>query len=127
MVVAHPLRERLRAQLMLALYRAGRQAEALHVYQEGRQALADELGLDPGPALRELERKILTQDPALAFSTTRPATARQRDLSDRIRRGAERSSRRSASSRLSSRLQYWQRSSAGAEGPLSRSQATLSD
>jgi YVTN family beta-propeller protein len=70
---------------MLALYRAGRQAEALHVYQEGRQELADELGLDPGPALRELERKILTQDPALAFSTSRPAPARERDLADRIR------------------------------------------
>jgi DNA-binding SARP family transcriptional activator len=60
-----PLRERLRGQLMLALYRGGRQAEALQVYQEGRRLLADELGLDPGRALQELERAILNQDPRL--------------------------------------------------------------
>jgi len=61
----HPLRERLRAQLMLALYRSGRQAEALDVYREGRRLLAG-LGLEPGPALKERERAILNQDPALA-------------------------------------------------------------
>jgi YVTN family beta-propeller protein len=60
------MRERLRGQLMLALYRSGRQAEALQVYQEGRRQLAEELGLDPGPALKELERKILSHDPTLA-------------------------------------------------------------
>jgi DNA-binding SARP family transcriptional activator/nucleotide-binding universal stress UspA family protein len=62
----YPLRERFRAQLMLALYRAGRQAEALAAYQRARQTLVDELGIEPGPALQELERAILRHDPALA-------------------------------------------------------------
>ena len=62
----HPLRERFRGQLMLALYRAGRQAEALDAYQDARRALVDELGIEPGPALQELERQILNQDPGLA-------------------------------------------------------------
>ena len=61
----HPLRERLRGQLMLALYRCGRQAEALDVYRAGRALLADELGLDPGIDLQRLERAILGQDPSL--------------------------------------------------------------
>ena len=65
LVAAHPLRERLRAQLMLALHRRGRSAEALERYQEGRRLLLDELGLDPSPALQELEGAILRQDPAL--------------------------------------------------------------
>ena len=68
------LDERLRALLMLALYRAGRQAEALEVYQRGRRALVDELGLEPGAELRELERAILRQDPSLA--APRPAPTR---------------------------------------------------
>src|SRR3954454_21118689 len=62
----HPLRERLWAQRMLALYRSGRQADALAAYQELRTTLADELGLDPGGELRALERAILAQDPALS-------------------------------------------------------------
>jgi DNA-binding SARP family transcriptional activator/ABC-type transport system substrate-binding protein/streptogramin lyase len=62
----HPLRERPRAQLMLALYRSGRQAEALRVYADARRALVDELGLEPGPELQQLERAILRQDPSLA-------------------------------------------------------------
>ena len=65
LVEAHPLRERLRGQLMLALYRAGRQAEALEVYREGRTLLSDQLGLEPGTDLQRLERAILEQDPAL--------------------------------------------------------------
>ena len=62
----HPLRERLWELLMLALYRAGRQGEALRAYTEARDRLVDELGIDPGPALRELEARILAQDPSLA-------------------------------------------------------------
>lgn len=61
----HPLSERLRGQLMLALYRSGRVAEALRVYHAGRDLLADELGLDPGPDLRRLHEAILARDPAL--------------------------------------------------------------
>jgi predicted ATPase/class 3 adenylate cyclase len=61
-----PLRERLRAQLMLALYRCGRQAEALAVYQATRRSLVEELGIEPGQALQELHRRVLNQDPALA-------------------------------------------------------------
>jgi DNA-binding SARP family transcriptional activator len=66
LVAAHPLRERLRGQLMITLYRCGRQAEALEVYRAARLALADELGLDPSPELQELERRVLRQDPSLA-------------------------------------------------------------
>ena len=61
----HPLRERLRGQLMLALYRCGRQAEALEVYRQGGRLLRDELGLEPGTELQRLERAILAQDAAL--------------------------------------------------------------
>src|SRR5829696_4025249 len=66
LVAAHPYQERLHAQLMLALYRSGRQAEALQVYQALRGRLSDELGLAPGEALRQLEGAILRQDPSLA-------------------------------------------------------------
>ena len=64
-VARHPLRERPRAQLMLALYRSGRQAEALEVYQEFRRTLSEQLGLEPGPGLQQLELAILARDPAL--------------------------------------------------------------
>ena len=66
LVSEYPLRERLRGQLMLALYRSGRQAEALEVYREFRSTLQEELGLEPSPLLRELEAAILRQDPVLS-------------------------------------------------------------
>jgi DNA-binding SARP family transcriptional activator len=65
LVTRHPLRERLHGQLMLALYRCRRQAEALEVYQSTRRALVDALGIAPSPSLQELEQAILRQDPEL--------------------------------------------------------------
>jgi DNA-binding SARP family transcriptional activator/tetratricopeptide (TPR) repeat protein len=65
LVQAHPLRERMRELLLLALYRTGRQADALAAYQDARSALVDGLGIEPGKALRELQRAILRQDPVL--------------------------------------------------------------
>jgi predicted ATPase/DNA-binding SARP family transcriptional activator len=62
----HPLRERTRAQLMLALYRSGRQADALRTFRAGRRALVEDLGIEPSPALQALERQILNQEPHLA-------------------------------------------------------------
>lgn len=67
LVAEHPLRERLRGQLILALYRSGRQADALEAYRATRDALVEELGIEPGPALQELERRILQQDPELTL------------------------------------------------------------
>jgi YVTN family beta-propeller protein len=72
LVALRPHRERLRGQLMLALYRSGRQAEALEVYRRGRQALDDELGLEPGPELRALEQRILNHDTTLDVPTAAP-------------------------------------------------------
>ena len=66
LIAEHPYREGLRAQLMLALYRSDRQAEALQAYQDARRTLVEELGIEPGERLRGLERAILAQDPALA-------------------------------------------------------------
>jgi DNA-binding SARP family transcriptional activator len=70
-VARHPLRERPRAHLMLALYRCGRQAEALQVYQDARRRLVQELGLEPGRSLQELEQAILQQDRSLDLASTR--------------------------------------------------------
>src|SRR6266545_3144848 len=69
LVSEYPVRERLRGLLMLALYRGGRQADALDTYREARRVLVDELGLEPGPELRELEQAILRQDESLARRT----------------------------------------------------------
>jgi DNA-binding SARP family transcriptional activator len=71
----HPLRERLRGQLMLALYRSGRQAEALDVYRRTREVLVEQFGIEPTPALHELERAILTQNPSLELVRAAPIPA----------------------------------------------------
>lgn len=80
LVAAHPFREKLHGQLMLALYRGGRQAEALEVYRQAREVLVEEHGLDPGERLQELERKILVADPATrgqAVADAGPTVPRQ--------------------------------------------------
>jgi DNA-binding SARP family transcriptional activator/tetratricopeptide (TPR) repeat protein len=82
MVRANPLSERLRAQLMLALYRSGRQAEALGVYRAGRRVLVDQLGIEPGAELRDLERAILAQDPAIAAPAPERHAQRTRSVKD---------------------------------------------
>jgi DNA-binding SARP family transcriptional activator len=87
LVADHPLRERLWGQLMLAMYRSGRQAEALGAYRQTRALLADELGIDPGGVLQDLERAILRQAPALDWSGPGP-TAPALDASARVEVGA---------------------------------------
>jgi DNA-binding SARP family transcriptional activator len=72
LVGRHPLRERLREQLMLALYRSGRQAEALEAYREGRRLLVEEQGLEPGPDLQRLQQSILAGDPRLLADAGTP-------------------------------------------------------
>ena len=86
LVREHPSRERLVGQLMVALYRSGRQADALESYRVARRRLVDELGLEPGRELQELERAILAQDPALDAPVRDTASRAARDRSSR--RGA---------------------------------------
>jgi DNA-binding SARP family transcriptional activator len=89
-VAAHPLREAPHGQLMLALYRAGRQAEALAAYDRFRRRLDDELGLEPTAALKELQRRILTQDAVLEPQAAAPAPVRRaRPRSGLVGRDAE--------------------------------------
>ena len=75
LLTRHPLREGLRAQQLLALHRSGRQSEALAAYRRFRDVLADELGLEPSPRLKELERRILRHDPTLDYRPVRAAAA----------------------------------------------------
>jgi DNA-binding SARP family transcriptional activator len=75
LIATHPLRERLRGQLMLALYRSGRQAEALAAYRDGRAAFVAELGTEPGVELRRLEQAILAQDSSLELARAGETTA----------------------------------------------------
>lgn len=80
LVQQHPLRERLQGQLMLALYRSGRQGQALETYQRARRALDEQLGIEPGPPLRELERLILNQDESLGAPSIPVTRALRRTL-----------------------------------------------
>lgn len=84
LVAEYPLRESLRASQMLALYRAGRQADALRAYSAARDTLGEELGIEPGPRLRELEASILMQEAHLGASAGVPATAVRADLPARL-------------------------------------------
>jgi DNA-binding SARP family transcriptional activator len=89
LAAGHPLREGLHESLVLALYRSGRQAEALAAYERVRLALRDELGLDPGPALRELHRRLLRQEPELAAAPQQQASRLPMPLTPTIGRERE--------------------------------------
>ena len=89
----HPLRERFWQQRLLALYRSGRQADALRAFRELRSTLVDQLGIEPGPGLRELEARILRQDATLEYQRVLRAARRPRSAVRRTR-GARRAVRR---------------------------------
>ena len=84
LVAGHPLRERLRGQLMLALYRSGRQADALEVYREGRARLVDELGIEPSPLLQRLQASILRQETPRPAEGTAPAREHFVEVADAL-------------------------------------------
>ncbi len=84
LVAEHPYRERFRAQQMLALYRSGRQADALSAYRSAREALVDGLGIEPGDELKALERQVLDHDPAIAAPGPLPATQEETRLGRRL-------------------------------------------
>lgn len=86
LVAAHPYREGLRAQLMLALYRRGRQAEALEAYRRARRAFSEELGIEPGPRLQELERAILRHDPSLEAPGSETPSVREQEGTASVRK-----------------------------------------
>ena len=90
LVADHPLRERLRRQLVLALYRAGRQSDALEAYRAARSVLIDELGLEPTPELRRLEQAILTHDVSLQAPATAPTGRLPAPLTRTIGRNGDR-------------------------------------
>ncbi len=79
----HPFRERLHGQLLLGLYRSGRQAEALEVYRSTRRRLVDELGIEPGPALQQLEQAILRHEPAIAVEAPPGVAEREQEHAGR--------------------------------------------
>ena len=89
LVAEHPLRERLWGHLMLALYRSGRQAEALEAYRAARRRLVEDIGIEPGPELRELQRRILAQDAALHADSRAPDPVRSVLVLPRPDRAAE--------------------------------------
>ena len=86
LVAAHPFREGLRAQLMLALYRSGRQAEALQTYRRARRTFSEELGIEPGRRLQELEGAILRQDSSLDAPSAGPPRLRDDEGTDNVRK-----------------------------------------
>jgi len=87
LVGQHPLRERFREQLMLALYQSGRQAEALEAFQEGRRVLVDELGIDPSPRLKQLHGAILRQEVGIEAARAAPAQDHFEDVVETMLQG----------------------------------------